>query len=179
MYWWLAYAVGGWTKTTNEAYDPSTNTWSTKADMPTARTLLPAAAAINNMLYVCGGYDGSKDLALNEAYDPSTNTWSTKADMPTARHSFAVGVIDGTLYAVGGYAGSGRLALNEAYDPSTNRWSVRADMPVARREIAGGVIDGLLYVIGGSTSPTNTNEAYDPKPKILGIDHLLGWLATR
>ena len=39
---------------TLEVYDPSTNIWSTKASMPTARSYV-AAGAINNKIYVAGG----------------------------------------------------------------------------------------------------------------------------
>ena len=54
------YAIGGRTSgpsgnlNANEAYDPSTNTWSTKAPMPTARGGL-ASVAINGNIYSFGG----------------------------------------------------------------------------------------------------------------------------
>ena len=38
-----------------EEYDPSTNTWATKAPMPTARQNLAAAAAANGRVYAIGG----------------------------------------------------------------------------------------------------------------------------
>ncbi len=62
---------------TVEAYDTTTNTWTTKASMLTARRF-PAAAAVNGTLYVIGG-DGSGSV---EAYDPIVNTWTAKASMP-------------------------------------------------------------------------------------------------
>ncbi len=44
----IIYAIGGLnsngTLTVNEAYDPATNSWSTKASMPTARLWVAAAA---------------------------------------------------------------------------------------------------------------------------------------
>ena len=40
-----------------EAYDPSTNTWTTKAPMPTAREGL-AAGVVGRVLYAVGGYNG-------------------------------------------------------------------------------------------------------------------------
>ncbi len=70
--------------TTNEAYDPATNTWTTKAPMPTARDGL-AAAVVNNKVYVIRGIKWVHNLSINEEYDPATNTWTTKAPMPTAR----------------------------------------------------------------------------------------------
>ena len=91
----ILYAVGGANSefkklSTNEAYDPSTNTWSTKAPMPTARNHL-SSAVVDGKLYAIGGRTSgpSGNLNANEAYDPSTNTWSTKAPMPTARGGLA------------------------------------------------------------------------------------------
>jgi hypothetical protein len=40
---------------TVEEYDPATNTWTTKAPMPTARESLGLAAASNGKIYAVGG----------------------------------------------------------------------------------------------------------------------------
>jgi len=168
----ILYAVGGVsiTKSTNiylntvEAYDPSTNTWSTKASMPTAREGL-GVGVINGILYAVGGNGTSTHLTTVEAYDRSTNTWSTKASMPAGRDGLSVGIINGILYAVGGNGASADLNTVEAYDPSSNTWSTKASMPTGREGIGVGVINGILYAVGGSAGPTgflNTVEAYDP-----------------
>ncbi len=69
-----------------EAYDPATNTWSTRAPMPTARTLLAAATGPDGLTYVFGGLPaGPGVLNTVEAYDPVTNTWRTVPSMPTVR----------------------------------------------------------------------------------------------
>ncbi len=73
----------------NEAYDPATNTWTTKAPMPTPRGAL-SAAAVNGIIYAIGGYKPNQELTVNEAYDPATNTWTTKAPMPTPRAGLTV-----------------------------------------------------------------------------------------
>lgn len=121
----ILYAVGGCSGsgfcgvgplTTVEAYDPATNTWTTKASMPTARDGL-AGGVVNGILYAVGGYSEGFDLATVEAYDPTTNTWTTKASMPTARQKLAVDVVNGVLYAVGGHHVS-ELPTVEAYQPA-------------------------------------------------------------
>ena len=102
-----------------EVYDPATNTWETKAAMPTARGN-PAAVAINGLLYVVGGTNdafGGSSLRTLEIYDPQTNTWRAEtALMPTPRRALAAGVIGSRLYAAGGYEG---IAFNtlEVYEP--------------------------------------------------------------
>lgn len=55
---------------TVEAYDASTDTWTTLTNMPTARVFL-AAGTVNNTLYVFGGGVVSNlfgALTTNEAY---------------------------------------------------------------------------------------------------------------
>ena len=90
---------------TVEAYDPVTDTWTTKTRMPVER-YWPAASAINGMLYVVGG-DGGEGKTV-AAYDPATDTWSTAGSVPTERSNLGAGVVNGVLYAVGGYAPMGR-----------------------------------------------------------------------
>jgi len=132
---------------TVEAYNPTTNIWTTKESMPTASTGL-AAAVVNGRLYAIGG---ANNVILNtvEAYDPATDTWTTVAPMPTARAFLAVGVVHGILYAVGGENGVSYLNTVEAYNPTTNTWSTKASMPTALVDHAVGVVHGILYAVGG------------------------------
>jgi N-acetylneuraminic acid mutarotase len=102
----IIYVIGGYNGavlSTNEAYDPATNTWTTKASMPTARDAL-TSSVVNGIIYVIGGYNGAY-LSTNEAYDPATNTWTTKASMPTARRWLTSSVVNGIIYVIGGYNG--------------------------------------------------------------------------
>jgi N-acetylneuraminic acid mutarotase len=171
----ILYAVGGHITggaggailATLEAYDPASNTWTTKAPMPTARYLL-ATAAVNGVLYAVGGTNsqsGNSDLATVEAYDPASDTWTTKAPMPTARFGFRLAAINGILYAVGGnIANVGVQATVEAYDPATDTWTTKASMPTARSYLGLAAINGILYAVGGATNggSVGTVEAYDP-----------------
>src|SRR5439155_1125080 len=117
----ILYAVGGGDVTelaTVEAYDPTTDTWTSKASMPTKREGL-GVTAINSILYAVGGdqnASGGTVLATVEAYDPSTDSWTTKASMPTARWGLGVAAINGVLYAIGGVNNGIRTEV-EAYSP--------------------------------------------------------------
>lgn len=176
----LLYVAGGVStvccteQNTLQAYDASTNTWTTKASMPTARAFL-SVGNVNGVLYAVGGLGQAGVLNVVEAYDPRTDTWTTKAPMPTAREELAVRVIGGTLYAVGGYAPSGArrgdnqtlLPLNvvEAYNPATNSWSTKMPMHNAHGGPAAVVANRKLYVIGGIDAHNaygGSVEAYDP-----------------
>jgi N-acetylneuraminic acid mutarotase len=168
------YAIGGYTNGTAtavvEAYDSSTDTWTTKAPMPAGPRSYLAAGVVNGIVYAVGGDNNANppvEYATLEAYDPSTNSWSTKAPMPTARHDLAVGEVNGILYAAGGfsYTTGAYFATLEAYDPAAKTWTTKAPMPTGRDGVAAGVVNGILYVVGGVNSSAirvGTIEAYDP-----------------
>jgi hypothetical protein len=90
----------------NEVYDLATDTWSTRASMPTARSGV-GLAALDGKVYVIGGEGWIDELGgvsrAVEAYDPKRNSWAEEAQMPTPRRGFAKGVIDGKLYACLGH----------------------------------------------------------------------------
>jgi len=108
---------GGDFLSTVEEYDPATDTWTKKADMSTARMWL-SASAINDKIYVIGGWAGGPGLALSivEEYDPAADKWTRKADALTPRQRFSSSAVNGKVYAIGG-DGNGQLILPiEEYD---------------------------------------------------------------
>jgi len=163
------YAIGGWNAVPGggvnfsvvEEYDPVTDTWTKKTDMPTARGWL-SASALNGKIYVFGGENGSR-LSTVEEYDPKTDKWTKKADMPTARNALSTGTVDGKIYSVGGVSAAGtELRLVEEYDPITDTWIRKADMLFARDAPSTSVIGGKIYAIGGFFGgPISTVEEYD------------------
>ncbi|MCH7919204.1 MAG: hypothetical protein IIC50_14620 [Planctomycetes bacterium] len=121
------YMIGGATVgggfpqgvSTVEEYDPATNTWMPKADMPTARTYF-STSVVNGKIFAMGGLAANNHLSAVEEYDPATDTWTPKAGMPTARSMLTTSVVNGKIYAIGGSIGDGasnKVATVEAYDP--------------------------------------------------------------
>jgi len=178
------YAIGGVDSlaSTNavgtvEAYDPATNSWSTKAPMPTARAGLEAATGPDGKIYAIGGVDNpgsySGQSTLNgdivgtvEAYDPTTNSWTTKASMPTARYFLAAATgPDGKIYTIGGLdsgsasvgtiAGQGvGTSTVEAYDSTTNSWSAApAPLTVSVKLTHGSIKAGQKQTVTVVTAP--------------------------
>ena len=69
----LVYVIGGYFlnsfSSTVQVYNPSNNSWSTGASMPTARAYL-GVAVVNDVLYAIGGFDGQNWLNTVEEYTP-------------------------------------------------------------------------------------------------------------
>jgi N-acetylneuraminic acid mutarotase len=119
---------------TNEAYDPITNTWETKASMPTARDNF-AIATYQNKIYCMGGVTGMSTVpyadtdillpaylwsTVNEVYDTATDTWETKTPMPSAPHAqLTANVVDGKIYLLGGLTTQPVMI----YNPATDTWN--------------------------------------------------------
>lgn len=160
----------------NDEYDPVTNTWRSRAEIPSPRNFA-TASAVNGKCYVIGGGTGKtfSDPALTtvQAYDPQTNTWENRAPLPEGRHAAASAVVDSKIYVIGGgdsgdLNGSNLRASVAIYDPRTNLWRAGADMPTPRRAAGVAAMGQYLYVVGGVISgpnggraAVNTVERYD------------------
>lgn len=151
---------------TVEVYDPATDTWTQKGDMPAPKAA-GFSSVVDGKIYVIGGYGGARRV---DKYDPSTDTWTMKSEMPTARHALSTSALDGKIYAIGGYVpgvgGYPGVAIVEVYDPATDTWTTAPDMPTGRFGPRTSEVDGKIYVIGGMarwiTSAYGTVEVYDP-----------------
>jgi N-acetylneuraminic acid mutarotase len=148
-----------------EAYDVPSNTWSTRASLPTALNGHAAVRGPDGLIYAIGGFDGSSFVASVNAYDVTTNHWTSRPAMPSARVDLGAAVgSDNRIYAIGGYYNATQLTTVEAYNTTTNSWVARSPLPAPRSAfavVAGP--DGRIYVIGGldPTSDTATVFAYD------------------
>jgi len=73
---------------TTYVYNPATNTWQTKAPLPTATAYAAVSLRGTTVIMVMGGfttrYYGSEQKVVQE-YNPSTNTWTTQPSMNATR----------------------------------------------------------------------------------------------
>jgi N-acetylneuraminic acid mutarotase len=131
--------------------------WTTKADLPTARAAL-SASVVNGKIYVMGGgvtgTDWGDPLSPEmEMYDPATDTWdTTKANMPWGRGSLTSVTVNSKIYALGGQSLGGITAESSViiYDPQTDSWDTTTTvMPGPRSGLCAEVVNGKIYVIGG------------------------------
>jgi N-acetylneuraminic acid mutarotase len=144
-------------------YNPGSNRWVRKADMPEAGGC-GAQGVIAGMLYVYSACSGNRFFR----YDPATNTWITLLPPPTSHDFGGSGVIGGKLYLVGGqhvengwYVPHAQLDI---YDPATDTWTSGTPMPERAMFVASAVLKGELLVAGGErqTVELGTLWAYNP-----------------
>ena len=164
------YAIGGTTSigfissvlSTNEQYDPTTNTWVYKASMPTARVYF-AIAAYENKIYCFGGITGMGiselimpgmytdiDSYAVEVYDTLTDIWTVKAHMPKGGGMhLSAQEVNGLIYV---FDSQNYVYV---YDPINDSWTERGSMFIPPQTT---VIDGKIIATG--THGVRRNSTY-------------------
>ena len=168
------YCIGGhivdgsrWiTYDTVEMYDPVTNSWSTKASLPSPFIEAElTSCVVNGKIYVfANNSNGGSPVFM---YDPMSNSWTTKTHKPnTTLHYYAPIVVDDKITLTSLY-----LTV-EVYDPVTNKWVEKENessfILIFNSIFATAVTTGVyapqrVYVLGKQYGTTYlTNWSYDP-----------------
>ncbi len=100
--------IGGYTYSGNymvptgivEEYNPATDEWTKKADMPTARGFL-GVVAIDKFIYAIAGRVRLEKGPV-EQYDYIKNVWIKLESLPLQRNRFGITAIKNNVYIVGG-----------------------------------------------------------------------------
>src|SRR5215213_9308778 len=141
----------------------TSNTWSTRANMPSDRWGLTSAIVPNasgqSILYAIGGSSASFPqpsgpttgaLTKVQAYNAATNSWTIRAPLPLPLYKTnGAGVIRGKIYVSGGRMSGDKKYVNAlfVYDPTQNTWTRKRDMVTGTWGGVTGVINGRLYVL--------------------------------
>lgn len=141
------------------------DSWTPKADMPTAR-FGASSSVVDGKIFVIGGSQArNTTLPTVQEYDPATDTWVNKDDMPSAVCWHSTSAVDGKVYVIGGWLAGGPLDSVFEYSPVTDSWTSKAPMPTPRFFLSSSVVNGKIYAIGGegeSGVGLATVEEYDP-----------------
>lgn len=140
-----------------DAFDPTSQTWTQKAPMPTARGHA-AAVLLDGKAYLIGGccFPGGTGVAV-EAYDPPTNSWTRKRDLAFPVHSSAAAVLNGAIYLIG--TGNDLRGVKR-YDVASDTWADDAPMPDGLVLHGVAAVERTLYVIGGEIPGVITGTTY-------------------
>jgi N-acetylneuraminic acid mutarotase len=161
------------------AYDPVTNVWTPRANMPVAVT--HAGVAVDGAsVWVVGGllgdYRDGSNLPTRDAwrYDTVTDTWAAAQSLPAASGAGGLAIVGREMHYFGGFAPDGQRDSSQhhvldldALDPAT-KWRSAASMPTARNHFGTAVVGGKIYAIGGQHGRDETNRnlrdvhLYDP-----------------
>jgi len=180
------YVFGGWrwdntaqverAQQRVDMYNPDTNTWTQRANLPTKLT--HAALAVDGTkVYLIGGFVGDDPGVATDdiwIFDTVANNW-TKAsfDLPESRGAGGAAIIDGNLHFFGG---SDATRVNDSnkhwaidLDNPGAGWDTLANMPNARHHFATVELNGKIYVFGGQHGhdteerpQDNTAHVYNP-----------------
>ncbi|WP_019586564.1 NPCBM/NEW2 domain-containing protein [Deinococcus apachensis] len=106
------YAIGGQHLGDEEAgnqrsverYDPATDTWVPRANLPLPLGHINASTVVWNgkIVVVAGVTQKSLEVANISEYDPAADTWTALTPLPAARQSPVADVIGGELVVTGG-----------------------------------------------------------------------------
>ena len=156
----LLYVIGGYSprtlNSTNwvQVYNPTTNLWYTRTNMPTARHGVAGVVGINGKIYAMGGGRQSPvtGYPLVEEYDPVTDSWQSKANIPkTSVGGAAVATLpNGEIVYMGGTPGGTIFSSVFVYSPNTNVWITSTSMSTGRAYFFAGAYGNLLFTTGGS-----------------------------
>ena len=169
----------------NFQYDPTLNTWTTKANFPAGARYYAKSFTINDTMYVCGGgtapfTDCSSILTSGEvwAYVASSNIWIQKANMPLGNISngCAISAAGKGFYISGGSQqaclsngywrpGSyGRETMLE-YNSTSDSWDLGTPLGGVKRkfgfsEVIGDYGYALMQYAGTAFNVNGDNQVY-------------------
>jgi N-acetylneuraminic acid mutarotase len=151
------------------SYDPTADLWSARASMPVG--LYSATAhAIQDAIYVVGGYGEQGFTGALQRYSPATDTWDSLSPRPLQRYTFMSEAIGDKVYVAGGmgpyenptpeqassWEGKTRL---EIYDIVTDTWSEGTPAPEALSDAASCAAADRIFLFGGELA--NATLIYD------------------
>jgi N-acetylneuraminic acid mutarotase len=138
-------------------YDPTTDQWTQKANMPAAGRTDGASFAIGDKIYFGSGYNPTQlNVILNDfwEYTPATDTWVQKKDfVGTPRYTSVSFAIGSKGYMGTGFQSNQPNALSDfwEYNPSSDSWTQKAIVgKTPRYDAAGFAIGNTAYIGDGA-----------------------------
>jgi N-acetylneuraminic acid mutarotase len=148
-------------------YDPSTNSWTQKADFGGGKRYHAIGFSVGNKAYVGTGREPDGDYTSDLwEFDPVANTWTPKTGMPgPKRRGAACFVIDGIAYVGSGeIQGAGSSNSFYAYNVELDTWSAVAMFPGTQRtsSVSFSIGDKGFFGTGGMVAGSVDFWEYKP-----------------
>jgi hypothetical protein len=165
----------------NEVYDPSNDSWSVMAPIPTG-VCSYASAVLDGKIYIFGGtsrvvHDGNPTVVnLVQIFDPQSNSWSQGTPLPANISGMGACATTGVwapkrIYVFGGAAPDGPSGTwTRVYDPEAKTWSDGNAVPTAFVGLTAVNVNDILYVMGRNQlyqyTPAGYQGASSPTPSL-------------
>lgn len=153
------YLFGGFTDDLNasnhlDVYDPASDSWTRKKDMPISLTHLNPAID-GKTIWFAGGFKGKHPGPVTAEvwkYDVATDRWTEGPPLPERRAAGGLAVVGRKLHYFGGYKSDRDTNAGDHWSLSLNggkEWQKEAELPDPRGHLSATVVDGKLYALGG------------------------------
>ena len=153
------YLFGGFTDDLGasnqvDVYDPASDSWTRKKDMPTRLTHLNPAID-GNTIWFAGGFQGKHPGPVTDEvwkYDIASDTWTAGPPLPERRAGGGLAVVERKLHYFGGYKADRDTNAGDHWSLSLEggkEWQREADLPDPRGHVSAAVLDGKIYALGG------------------------------
>jgi kelch-like protein 10 len=163
----ILFAIGGWSRVPTrfvETYDMRADKWIICKNADHTARVYHGVCALDNLIYVVGGYACTEFLSTVRRYNPVTQEWQDCACMYHARCYVSVCSQDGKIYALGGFDGRDRMSSVERYSPCLNQWEMIPSMHMRRSDASAASLNGKIYIAGGldGDQVLSSVEVFDP-----------------
>jgi N-acetylneuraminic acid mutarotase len=159
-----------------DVYDPASDSWTHRKDMPTQLTHLNTAVD-GKTLWLAGGFKGPHPGPVTAEvwkYDIANDAWLEGPPLPEPRAGGGLAVLGRKLHYFGGYKSDRDTNSADHWSLSLDggkTWEPEADLPDPRGHVSAAVLDGKIYALGGDHGHDKTQidvstcNCYDPANK--------------
>ena len=136
--------------------------WEIVSKLPGEGLNAPAAAAIDDQLYLIGGFGTTSNVPVSEVrvLDLAKLEWSTAPPLPRPRGGHAAAVLEGRVHVIGGGNSESTIQDHSVFDPETKKWKELAPLPRSMGSPAAVVHGGSLYSVGGRSGGEDFGNVY-------------------
>jgi len=139
---------------TVDIYDTKSRQWLPPTKLTNGRANI-AAAAVRDLVFFAGGYDGVRDSSLVDVYNVTSHRWQKTLLLSVGRTYLAAsGAGDIVLFA-GGQVNSvspnvTQTNVVDVYNVQTKAWLPVKKLSVARSQLAAATNGEMIYIGGGA-----------------------------